>query len=167
MMLEQFLHILHNLPKELIIVLVGALPIFELRGAIPLGFAWHLPWQKIFFLSVLGNLLPIPFILILLEPLSNRLRQFKFWRKFFDWLFERTRKKAKTVERYEFWGLAIFVGIPLPMTGAWTGAVAASLLKMRFRKAFFSIALGVLMAAVIVTVLVLTGKLIISLPAKF
>lgn len=163
-MLEKFLLIFHNLPRELIVVFVSTLPIFELRGAIPLGFAFNFSWYKVFLLAVLGNLIPIPFILILLEPVSGRLRRFRLWSRFFDWLFERARKKAREVERYEFWGLSIFVGIPLPMTGAWTGAIIASLIKMRFRKAFLSISLGVLMAAVVVTLLVLMGKLIISLP---
>ncbi|MCX5657118.1 MAG: small multi-drug export protein [Candidatus Omnitrophica bacterium] len=165
-MLDKFLFLFHDLPRELIVIFVSTLPIFELRGAIPLGFAFHFPWYKVFLLAVLGNLIPIPFILILLEPVSGRLRRFRIWRKFFDWLFERARKKAREVERYEFWGLSIFVGIPLPMTGAWTGAIIASLIKMRFRKAFLSIALGVLMAAVVVTLLVLMGRLIISLPAS-
>ncbi len=68
------------------------------------------------------------------------------------------------MERCEFWGLAVFVGIPLPMTGAWTGAIAASLFKIRFTKAMLAIALGVVMAAVLVTFLVLTGRMLVSLP---
>ncbi|MCM8798747.1 MAG: small multi-drug export protein [Candidatus Omnitrophica bacterium] len=149
--------------SEIMIFLTAMLPVSELRGAIPLGFALGVPWQKIAFLSLLGNLLPVPFVLIFLRPVSQRLRRFPLWRKFFEWLFERTKKRSKMVEKFEFWGMVIFVGIPLPMTGAWTGAVAGSLLGMRFGKAILAIFLGIILAGTIVFSLVLSGKIIISL----
>lgn len=161
-MLERFIYLFSNLPLRWIVFLTAMLPVSELRGAIPLGFALGLPRQEIIFLSFLGNFLPVPFILILLEPLSRKLRRFRFWKRFFDWLFSRTQKRANIVERYEFWGLVIFVGIPLPMTGAWTGAIAASLIGIRFIKAALAITLGVVMAGIAVTYLVSTGKLLIS-----
>jgi uncharacterized membrane protein len=92
-----------------------------------------------------------------LEPVSNRLRRFKIWSRFFDWLFERTKKKADTIQKYEALGLAIFVAIPLPMTGAWSGVVAASLFKIRFRYAFIAIIAGVIGAGLIVSVLCTLG----------
>lgn len=148
-----------KLPKEITVILVGMLPIFELRGAIPLGFYFKLSLIKNFTLSVLGNMLPIIPLMYLLNPVSERLRYIPLWKRFFDWLFERTKEKADLVQKYEALGLAIFVAIPLPMTGAWSGAIAASLFKIRLRYAFPAIFLGVIGAAIIVTILCLLGKL--------
>jgi len=146
--------------NEALIILTAALPIAEVRGAIPLGLYLKEPILKVFCLAVIGNILPVIPTLLFLKPVSEKLRRFKLWRKFFDWLFERAKSKAQIVERYEALGLAIFVGIPLPMTGAWTGCVVASLFKMRFRYAFISIVAGIVIAAIIVTMLSLSGIII-------
>jgi len=148
-----------KLPKEYAVILVGMLPIFELRGAIPLGFYLNLPIFKTFILAILGNLIPVIPILFLLKPVSDNLQRFFLFKKFFNWLFEHTQKKSEIIQKYEALGLAIFVAIPLPMTGAWTGAVAASLFKIKFRYAFWAITIGVLIAAVLVTLLCILGKL--------
>lgn len=147
------------LPKEISVMLVGMLPVFELRGAIPLGFYLGLPLYKIFTFAIIGNLLPVIPLLLFLEPISERLRNFALWKRFFDWLFERTRRRAEIVQRYEALGLAIFVCIPFPVTGAWTGTIAASLFKIRFRYALTAITIGVFMAGVIVTILCILGRL--------
>lgn len=146
--------------NDLLILLTAALPIAEVRGSIPLGLYLKEPIIKVFLLSILGNSLIIAPTLFLLKPVSEKLRRFKLWSRFFDWLFERAKKKAGIVEKYEALGLAIFVGIPLPMTGAWTGCIVASLFKIRFRYAFLSIFAGVIIAALIVTALCLSGILI-------
>ncbi len=156
-MLNIIINWLKNIPKEYIVIIVGALPISELRGAIPLALSFGLPMYKAFFLSVLGNILPIVPALFLLEPISNSLRKYRIWSRFFDWLFERTKKNADKVQRYEALGLAIFVAIPLPMTGAWSGVVAASLFKIRFRYAFIAITMGVITAGIIVAILCALG----------
>lgn len=150
---------LFKLPKEISVVVVGMLPIFELRGALPLGFYLGLPLAKNFTLSILGNMLPIIPLMYLLNPVSEYLRRIPLWKRFFDWLFERTKKKADVIQKYEALGLAIFVAIPLPMTGAWSGAIAASLFKIKFRYAFPAIFLGVIGAGIIVTLLCLLGKI--------
>ncbi|MCM8783971.1 MAG: small multi-drug export protein [Candidatus Omnitrophica bacterium] len=165
-MLERIFLFFKNFPPQWAVFLTAMLPVSELRGAIPLGFSLGMPWQKIIIFSLLGNIFPVPFILFLLDPIAEYLREFKLWKKFFNWLYIRTQKKARVIERYKFWGLVIFVGIPLPMTGAWTGAVAASLLDMRFKKALMGISLGIVIAGTIVTFLVLTGKIIISFSFK-
>jgi uncharacterized membrane protein len=152
-MINIIINWLKDVPKEYIVMLVGALPISELRGAIPLALSFGMPMSKAFWLSVLGNSIPVMPALFLLEPVSNRLRRFKIWSRFFDWLFERTKKKADTIQKYEALGLAIFVAIPLPMTGAWSGVVAASLFKIRFRYAFIAIITGVIGAGLIVSAL--------------
>ena len=148
-----------KLPKEYAVIMVGMLPIFELRGAIPLGFYLNLPIFKTFILAVIGNLIPVIPILFLLKPLSETLRRFFLFKKFFNWLFEHTQKKSEIIQKYEALGLAIFVAIPLPMTGAWTGAVAASLFKIKFKYAFWAITIGVLIAGILVTLLCILGKL--------
>jgi len=148
-----------TLPDKLAVIIVAALPIFELRGSIPLGLYLKMPVAQVFILSIIGNMLPIVPWLFLLEPISNYLRRFSLFKKFFDWLFERTKKKADIVQKYEALGLAIFVAVPLPMTGAWSGAIAASLFKIKFRYALAAIFLGVIGAGIIVTILCLLGKL--------
>lgn len=158
-MLTTVVNLLKDLPREYIVMIVGALPIFELRGAIPLGFYFGLPLIKNFTLSILGNMLPIIPLMYLLNPVSEYLRRIPLWERFFDWLFERTKKKADVIQKYEALGLAIFVAIPLPMTGAWSGAIAASLFKIKFRYAFPAIFLGVIGAGIIVTLLCLLGKI--------
>ena len=119
-MLDTIIHWLKDIPREYIVMIVGALPISELRGAIPLALSFGMPLSKAFWLSVLGNIIFVAPALFLLEPVSNRLRRFKLWARFINWFFERTRKKADVIQKYEALGLAIFVAIPLPMTGAWS-----------------------------------------------
>jgi len=148
---------LKNIPKEYLVMIVGALPVSELRGAIPLALSLGMPMGKAFWLAVIGNIIPVAPALFLLEPVANRLRNFKIWSRFFDWLFERTKKKADTVQKYEALGLALFVAIPLPMTGAYSGVVAASLFKIRFRYAFMAIVSGVIGAGLIVAILCALG----------
>ena len=102
-------------------------------------------------------MIPVPFILLLLGPISNICMKVPIGKKFFDWLFTRTRRKTAEIEKYEFWGLAIFVAIPLPATGAWTGAAAGWLLGLNFWRSMLSIFFGVLAAGVIMTALSLLG----------
>ncbi|MFH0826537.1 MAG: small multi-drug export protein [Candidatus Omnitrophota bacterium] len=148
---------LRDLPREWVVLIVSASPVAELRGALPLALYYGMSFSKAYWLSVLGNIAIIAPVLVLLEPVSSRLRKFKIWARFFDWLFERTKKRANTVQKYEALGLALFVAIPLPITGAWTGAVAASLFKIRFRYAFVAIAIGVMIAGLIVLTLCRLG----------
>ena len=157
-MLENLINILSNLPKELTVFILGMMPVSELRGAIPFGVAIGIPVRKVLFLAIVGNIVPVIPLLFLLEPLSNYLRRFPPFKVFFDWLFERTRRRAAVVEKYEALGLVFFVSIPLPITGAWTGCLAATLFKIRLRYALLAITSGVLIAAVIVTTITFAGK---------
>lgn len=156
-MLNTIITWLKDIPKEYIVLIIGALPISELRGAIPLALSFGMPLIKAFYLSVLGNISFVVPALFLFEPVSNNLRRFKFWSGFFDWVFERTKKNSQTIQKYEALGLAIFVAVPLPMTGAWSGVIAASLFKIRFRYAFPAIIAGVICAGLIVSVLCQLG----------
>jgi uncharacterized membrane protein len=141
-----------DIPPRLLTVVIAALPIFELRGAIPVAIlAGNLSWQEAYLFAVIGNFLPVIPILLLLERVSKWLMRYSIWNRFFTWLFERTRRKGKLIERFEALGLAMFVAIPLPVTGAWTGCVAAFLFKIPLRTAVPMIICGILTAGVIVT----------------
>jgi len=147
---------LRGFPAEAVTFLIATLPVAELRGAIPWALApppvgGGLSWQEAYLWAVMGNLLPVPFLLGLLGPLSERLRRWRPADRFFGWLFARTRRRGRLVERYGPLGLVLFVGIPLPVTGAWTGTVAAFLFGVPSRRALPAIVLGVLLAGVIVT----------------
>lgn len=156
-MLNAIIYWLRDIPKEYVVMLVAALPISELRGAIPLGLSFGMPIHKAFWLSVLGNSLFVAPALFLFEPVSARLRRFKIWAHFFDWVFARTKRNADVIQKYETLGLAIFVAIPLPMTGACSGVIAASLFKIKFRYAFIAIVSGVICAGLIVSTLCALG----------
>ena len=160
-----------GLSENLTITLISLLPIVELRGAIPVGHIlaadpdpstrlgkedW-LRAARIYLLAVVGNMIPVPFILWLLGPVSRLCMKVPLGKRFFEWLFARTRKKTAGIEKYEFFGLTVFVAIPLPVTGAWTGAMAGWLMGLKTGEAFLSILLGVMIAGVIMTVLSLMG----------
>jgi len=145
--------------KELVIIFVAALPVFELRGSIPLAlFTFGFDPLTAFLLSVVGNMIPVIPLLLFLEPVSNYLRRWRIGDIFFTWLFERThRKHSAEFEKYGSIGLAIFVGIPLPATGAWTGCAAAFIFGFKFKNAFLAILAGVIIAGAIVTMLTVMG----------
>lgn len=145
-------------PPELTVIIIAMLPIFELRGAIPVAInVLQFPWYYAFLLAFIGNMLPVPFILLFLETAVRLLNRIAIFNRFFKWLFERTRKKSQIIQKYERIGLTLFVGVPLPITGAWTGAVAAVLLGFSFKHAMIAIGIGVLIAGAIVTCLSLLG----------
>ncbi len=150
-----------GLPPELAVFLTSMLPIIELRGALPMAInLLHIAWPKAFLISFIGNLIPVPFILLLLGPVVSTLSKIKPLGNFFQWLFERTRRKgSKVIEKYEEIGLLAFVAIPLPGTGAWTGALIAFLFGLDFKKSALVITIGVFIAGVIVTCLCLLGWL--------
>ena len=156
-MVQTILNYLSSLPKELAVFIIAALPVLELRGAIPIGISMGIEIKRVVFFSIIGNLVPVVPILFLLEPVSGFLRRFWPFNKFFHWLFERTKSRSGLIEKYEFLGLIFFVAIPLPITGAWTGCVAATLFKMRFRYAFLAIAIGVCIASSMVLAVCLVG----------
>jgi len=158
----------HGVSEDAAIMAISTLPIVELRGAVPAGHVIkEVPSMtssekgkaslKIYLLAVLGNMLPVPFILLLLGPCSNILMKWSWGKKLMDWLFARTRKKTVGIAEYEALGLTLFVAIPLPVTGAWTGAMAAFLLGTPFWQSLICILLGVMLAGAIMTTLALLG----------
>jgi uncharacterized membrane protein len=147
-----------GLARELIVLIVAVLPIAELRGSLPVAInVFNMPWPQAVLLSVIGNMLPVPIILLLFEFVYRTLKRFHLMDRFFNWLFSYTRRKSGVIEKYHAVGLLFFVAVPLPFTGAWTGSLAAFLLGMRFRAAFLAILGGVIIAAAVVTTLALLG----------
>lgn len=145
-----------GIPQEAIIVIISALPVVELRLALPIAInVFHMAWYKAYCLAVIGNMLPVPILLLFLDSLAKVVSRAEIGRRVVNWVFERTRRQGKTIERYERIGLTLFVAIPLPVTGAWTGSIAAFLLGLKFRYAFLSILVGVIIAGAIVTSLCL------------
>ena len=126
-------------------------PVLELRGAIPVGVAGGLPVLAAMLIAVVGNLIPIPILIVFTRRVFDWLKTKKRIHAFVEKLEAKAHAKSEIVHRYEWWGLCILVAIPLPGTGAWTGALVAAVLGMRLRKAMPAITVGVLLAGIIVT----------------
>ena len=136
--------------QEVIVFLLAATPVVEVRGSIPLGLYFGLDPLKTYLLSIAGSILPILPVLLGLNYLTAWLRKIPTLDKFFVWLFARTRAKSKLVERFETIGLMLFVAVPLPGTGVWTGCVAAYLFGLSYFEGFVACALGTMIAAGVV-----------------
>jgi uncharacterized membrane protein len=141
-----------DLSEILTVIGSAALPILELRASIPIAIVrYHFSWYYAYLFSIIGNLLPVPFILKFLDAIISLLSKIRFMEKLIQWFLSRTRRRGKIVERYERVGLTLFVAIPLPVTGAWTGSILAVIMGLKFKHSMISIFLGVLIAGVIVT----------------
>lgn len=151
-MAEQIIEALGAIPNEIKLIIISMLPIIELRGAIPVGVLLGMPPIESFLISVVGNLIPIPFVILLGRPIFNWLKKTKLFAGLMEKLEKRIEKKADSVMKKAALGLYIFVAIPLPGTGAWTGALIASMFDMRFKYALPAIVLGVFTAGIIMTV---------------
>ena len=141
--------------KELILFIISMVPILELRGGLLAAgpaFVNIAMWRAIP-VGIIGNLLPIPFILLLITKIFDWMKGTKRLKPVVEKLEKKAMSQSANIEKYEFWGLVAFVGIPLPGTGAWTGALIAALLGIRFRKAFPAIVIGVCLAACIMTII--------------
>lgn len=155
---EHFAEIFQGFPPELVTFIVGMIPIFELRGAIPLAITFFkLDVVSAVFWAVAGNISVMLLLAFLLRwGVGFITKHFAWGERFFEWLFERTRKRAhKHIEKYGDWGLFLLVAIPLPMTGGWTGVLAAFLFDIEKRKSLPIISSGIMTAGVIVTLLTL------------
>lgn len=150
---------LASVPHWLAVLVIGAIPISELRGAIPVAMGiYGMGPVEAYFLSVIGNLIPVVPLLLFLEPVSGYLRRYRIFDIFFTWLFSRTRMNhSESFEKYGLLALTIFVAVPLPVTGAWTGCAAAFVFGIRFKHSFPAIAAGVMIAGIIVTAVTMTG----------
>jgi uncharacterized membrane protein len=145
--------------EELCVLFCSMLPIIELRGAIPMGAAFGLPWWQTYLIAIVGNMLPVPIILLFVKSVLTWMSKcrVKFFNKVALKMFEKAEKNRAKVEKYAFWGLTLFVAIPLPGTGAWTGSAIATLLKMDRKRALLTIIAGNATACLITTVLTYMG----------
>lgn len=142
--------LLNFLSIELTVMLTAALPIIELRGAIPVGMSLGMSPAHATIISFIGSMIPVPFILFTIRPIFNYLKKTKLFKKLVHKLTDKSLNKSGNIQKYGAWGLLIFVAIPLPGTGVWSGSLAAALLDMRFKWAFPAILVGNIIAAVII-----------------
>jgi uncharacterized membrane protein len=144
---------LSGLPDELVCFVISMVPIIELRGGLIVAAIKDIPLFKAVAICITGNLVPIPFILLLITPIFNWLKTTKLFKPLVEKLEKKSLGKSEKIKKYEFLGLVLFVGIPLPGTGAWTGSLIASLLNIKIKKAFPAICLGLLLATVIMCII--------------
>ena len=140
-----------KVPEELVAFVISLMPVLECRGGMIAARLMEIPFVKAFLICYLGNMLPIPFIVLFIRKIFEFLRRFRFFEKIIVKLEAKTEKNKEKVLKYESWGLLLFVAIPLPGTGGWTGALMAGLLDMRFKRSLPIIALGVLIAGFIMS----------------
>ena len=133
------------------VFILSMVPVAELRVAIPMALGLGMNSIEAFIISVIGNMLPIPFLILFARPVISYLEKLRPFRKIMQWVDQKIRKRARNMQTLTFWGLCLFVAIPLPGTGAWTGAGIAAILEMRLKHALPAIFLGVLGAGIVVT----------------
>ena len=141
-----------GISNNIVIFVISMIPILELRGGLLVAAILKVSMQQAIPICILGNILPIPFILLFIKQIFTWFKKVPGIGKIVLKLEERAMKKSKGMKQGEFWGLVLFVGVPLPGTGAWTGAMIASLLEMDFKKASLAIFLGVVLATIIMTI---------------
>lgn len=147
-----FIDIFNGLNKELIIFIISLFPILELRGGLLAATLLGINFKTAFLICILGNVVPIPIVLLFLERIFNLLEKWKVTQKIVTWLKEKGMSKREQIDKYGYLGLILFVGVPLPGTGAWTGALLAVLLGLNKKKSFICILLGILLAAIIMSI---------------
>ena len=148
--------------EQAVIFIISMIPILELRGGLLAASLLEVPALSAIPLCIVGNIIPIPFILLFIRQIFKLLKKTRLFRRLIQKLEDRAMKKSDQIKKYEFWGLMLFVGIPLPGTGAWTGALIASLLEIDIRKSSLAIFGGILMATVIMYLFsyVLVGNIV-------
>ncbi len=151
-LVEFIIHYASWLNKEVVVFIISMMPILELRGGVLAGYWLKLPLLTTSIIAVIGNILPIPFILFFIEKILAFLEKHNILTKFIHKLRERALHKSKGLQNMEFIGLMLFVGIPLPGTGAWTGALIAETLQIDRKKALLAIVLGVFIALTIMLI---------------
>ncbi len=140
---------LAGLPDELVCFIISMVPIIELRGGLIIAAIKGIPLFRAIGVCIAGNIIPVPFILLLITPIFTWLKKTKLFKPIVEKLETKSMGKSDKIKKYEFVGLMLFVGIPLPGTGAWTGSLIASLLNIKFKKAFPAVILGLFMATAI------------------
>ena len=154
-MLDLVLKIVNDLrnvvSKEVVVFIISLMPLLELRGGLIAASILRIPYIKASILCILGNIIPIPFILLLLRRVFATMERFSPTKKLVDLLNKKAIDNKTKIDKYGFWGLVLFVGIPLPGTGAWTGSLVAAVFEMDFKKSILAILIGIIIAFVIMS----------------
>ena len=148
-----FIELFNGINKDIVVFIISMMPILELRGGLLAASILNISLVKGLIICIIGNLLPIPFVLLLIEYIFNLLEKFKPTKKIVKFIRNKAMKKSDSIKKYGYLGLILFVGIPLPGTGAWTGSLLAVLLNLDKKKSFICILLGVLLASIIMTII--------------
>ncbi len=138
--------------KKLIVFIISLMPLLELRGGLIAAAILNVEYLKAGILCIIGNIIPIPFILLFLKKVFSVMERFKSTKKVVVWLEDKAKKNKPKIDKYGFWGLVLFVGIPLPGTGAWTGSLVASVFEMDYKKSLLAIFLGIILAFIIMSI---------------
>ena len=139
--------------KEILVFIISLMPILELRGGLIAAALLNLSPLKSYIICIIGNILPVPLILLLINKILSWMRNSKHFNKIANWLDKKVEKHKGQIEKYGYLGIVLFVGIPLPGTGAWTGSLIASALEMNKKKTFIAVCVGVIMASIIMMIL--------------
>jgi uncharacterized membrane protein len=132
----------------LAVIALAVSPISELRGAIPVAIGvYDFTWWQAYIIAVIGNILPVPIVLLFMNAVVKFLSRWRFFDRIFQWIFRTVRRRGQRITNWHFAGLMIFVAIPLPITGAWTGSILSVLMKFKLWPSFFAILAGILIAA--------------------
>ena len=148
-----FIGLFGGVSKDVVIFIISLMPILELRGGLLAATLLKVPYLRALVICVLGNILPIPFVLLFLEMIFRWMEKWSVTKKIVKWLEKKGNSKRSQIDKYGYLGLILFVGIPLPGTGAWTGSLVAILLGLDKKKSFICILIGVILAAAIMSVL--------------
>lgn len=140
------------LSKEAIVFIISMMPILELRGGLLAASILNVEYLKALLICITGNIIPIPFVLLFIEKLINMMEKYTLTKRFALFLRGKVDKNKASIEKYDFWGLVLFVGIPLPGTGAWTGSLLAGLLHIPLKKSVPAILIGLIMASIIMSI---------------
>ena len=138
--------------KDAVVFIISMIPILELRGGLIVSKLLEVPITTAIPLCIIGNIIPIPFILLFIKQIFKWMKKIRLFRGLVEKLENKAMSKSDNIKRYEFWGLVLFVGIPLPGTGAWTGSLIAALLDVDFKKAVLAELLGIAIATVIMSI---------------
>lgn len=147
-----FINIFGGINKDIVIFIISLMPILELRGGLLAASLLHVDFIRAVVICIIGNVLPIPFVLLFLEKILEILGRWNVTKKIVTWLEKKVDSKREQIDKYGYWGLVLFVGIPLPGTGAWTGSLLAVMLGLNKKKSFGCILLGVVLAAIIMSI---------------
>ena len=147
------LHLSDYVSREVVIFIISLMPILELRGGLLAASLLKVSMVKAIPICIIGNILPIPFILLIIKKVFSWMKKFTVFRGLVERLENKAMSKSGNIRKLEFWGLVLFVGIPLPGTGAWTGSLISALLDIDFKKAIWAELLGIVIATIIMSIL--------------